>query len=88
MRFKGKRKTRANPKLTEKDQSPNLHVQINDIKSGRILKYLTNSLLWFFFSFLGVTCCVRNCFIVLLLFLEVHLIIIIVFKKKKMISFK
>lgn len=35
-----------------RDQSHSLHMQINDIKSGKILKYLNNSLLWFSFFFL------------------------------------
>lgn len=51
--------------IQKKDQSPNLHMQINDIKSGRILKYRTNSLLCFvifLFLTLRVTRCLRNCF--------------------------
>lgn len=43
--LKGRGKTRANPKLNEEDQSLNLYMQINDIKSARILEYLKNSLL-------------------------------------------
>lgn len=48
--LKGRGKTRANPKLNEEDQSLNLYMQINDIKSARILEYLKLVVVLFFFS--------------------------------------
>lgn len=46
--LKGWKKQALIQNWPRRDQSQNLYMQINDIKSGRILKFLTNSLFCFF----------------------------------------